>query len=79
MGHKLPPPITSSRRRGTRRLLQGVTAGASNLLNYVTYYRMKERAGAVGRAGVNETIRRVRADLPDVRIHAIGHSFAAEW
>ena len=54
---------------------KGVTAGASNLLNYVTYYQMKERAGAVGRAGVNETIRRVRADLPDVRIHAIGHSF----
>ena len=54
---------------------KGITAGASNLLNYVTYYQMKERAGTVGRAGVNEAIRRVRADLPNVRIHAVGHSF----
>ncbi len=54
---------------------KGITAGASNLLNYVTYYQMKERAGAVGRGGVNEAIRRVRSELPNVRIHLVGHSF----
>jgi hypothetical protein len=54
---------------------KGVFAGASNLLNYVTYYQMKDRAGIVGRAGVNQAIQRVRADLPAVRIHLIGHSF----
>ena len=54
---------------------KGITAGASNLLNYVTYYQMKERAGTVGRGGVNEAIRRVRADLPNVRVHLVGHSF----
>ncbi len=55
--------------------LKGVVAGASNLLNYVTYYQMKERAGLVGRNGVNEVLRQVRAARPSVRLHLIGHSF----
>jgi hypothetical protein len=54
---------------------KGVVAGASNLLNYVTYYQMKDRAGAVGRTGVNEVLRRVRATRPSVRVHLVGHSF----
>jgi hypothetical protein len=54
---------------------KGVFAGASNLLNYVTYYQMKDRAGNVGRAGVNQAIQRVHADLPAVRVHLVGHSF----
>ena len=32
---------------------KGIVGGASNLLNYVLYYQMKDRAGVVGRAGVN--------------------------
>src|SRR5262245_55530145 len=54
---------------------KGIVAGASNLLNYVTYYQMKDRAGAVGRTGVNEVLRRVRATRPSVRLHLVGHSF----
>lgn len=54
---------------------KGITAGASNLLNYVTYYQMKDRAGIVGRNGVNEAIQKVHAELPAVRVHMIGHSF----
>jgi len=54
---------------------KGVVAGASNLLNYVTYYQMKDRAGVVGRTGVNEVLRRVRATRPSVRLHLVGHSF----
>ena len=53
----------------------GIAAGASNLLNYVTYYQMKDRAGVVGRAGVNQAIQRLRAEAPGVRIHLVGHSF----
>ena len=54
---------------------KGVVAGASNLLNYVTYYQMKDRAGIVGRNGVNEVLRQVRASRPAVRLHLVGHSF----
>jgi hypothetical protein len=76
MGHK---PAASGHvfegAAGLGDFFKGITAGASNLLNYVTYYQMKERAGTVGRAGVNEAIRRVRADAPNVRVHLVGHSF----
>jgi hypothetical protein len=56
-------------------LLKGVISGAANLVNVVTYYQMKERAGTVGRAGVNAAIAKVRSALPNVRIHLVGHSF----
>ena len=54
----------------------GVKAGAWRLLNYATYYQMKERAGVVGTAvnGVLGSVRNLRSDL---RLHLIGHSFGA--
>ena len=55
--------------------LSGMKAAARRLLNYVTYYQMKERAGTVGSTGVNEVLRAVRENHPDVRIHLVGHSF----
>lgn len=56
---------------------KGIVGGASNLLNYVLYYQMKDRAGVVGRGGVNAAVQAVRSALPKVRIHLIGHSFGA--
>lgn len=53
----------------------GIKSGAMRLLNYVTYYQMKDRAGDVGRRGVNEVLRTVRARFPNVRLHLVGHSF----
>ena len=38
---------------------------------------MKERAGLVGRTGLNEALREIRRNKPDLRIHLIGHSFGA--
>jgi hypothetical protein len=55
--------------------LSGMKAAARRLLNYGTYYQMKERAGTVGRSGVNDVLRTVKQSHPDVRIHLIGHSF----
>ena len=55
--------------------LAGMRAAARRLLNYVTYYQMKERAGVVGRDGVNGVLREVRARRPEIRIHLVGHSF----
>jgi hypothetical protein len=54
----------------------GVKAAASRLLNYATYYQMKERAGVVGK-GLNEMLASMRQSRPDLRIHLIGHSFGA--
>jgi hypothetical protein len=49
--------------------------GALNLLNYATYYQMKERAGLVGRNGLFPLLRDLRAAFPMLKIHLIGHSF----
>lgn len=54
----------------------GIKAAAWRLLNYTTYYQMKERAGVVGRV-LNGVLSRVRAEAPDLRIHLVGHSFGA--
>jgi hypothetical protein len=53
----------------------GVKAGALNMLNFTTYYQMKERAGTIGAGPVNELLGRVRTRNPALRIHLIGHSF----
>ena len=54
----------------------GIKAGALRLLNYATYYQMKERAGVVGGA-LNGVLGPVRSMRPDLRLHLIGHSFGA--
>ena len=60
---------------GLSEFFGGVVAGARNLLNYVTYYKMKERAGNVGRRGLAELLGQIRDAHPAVRIHLVGHSF----
>lgn len=53
----------------------GIKAGALNLLNYTTYYQMKERAGRVGRDGLRTVLQRLRQQQPALRLHLAGHSF----
>jgi pimeloyl-ACP methyl ester carboxylesterase len=60
---------------GLSEFFGNVVAGARNLLNYVTYYKMKERAGFVGRRGLAAVLKQIRAAHPTVRIHLVGHSF----
>jgi len=48
-----------------------------DLLNFTTYYKMKERAGTVGRDGANQVLRRVLEGRDDLKVHLIGHSFGA--
>ena len=57
-------------------LFNGIQAAAWRMLNYTTYYQMKERAGVVG-ACLNGVLKVVRQLRPDLRIHLIGHSFGA--
>jgi hypothetical protein len=57
------------------RLLRGPRAGALRLLNFVTYYQMKKRAGSIGENAVYPLLRRVKAAQPKLKLHLIGHSF----
>ena len=57
-----------------------VVDGARNLANLVTYYQMKNRAGAIGQSGVRDALARIRQDRPAsgpraLAIHLVGHSF----
>ena len=54
----------------------GMKAAAWRLLNYVTYYQMKQRAGVIGR-GLNTILSMIRELRPDIRLHLVGHSFGA--
>jgi hypothetical protein len=53
----------------------GLISGARNMLNYVTYYQMKERAGAVGARGLAPILAEIRREFPALKVHLIGHSF----
>jgi hypothetical protein len=60
---------------GLGSFFSGIKSAARNLLNFTTYYQMKERAGIVGRSGVNPLIRKIQAQANGLKLHLIGHSF----
>jgi len=60
---------------GIGNLFSGVQSAARNLINFTTYYQMKERAGLVGRTGGRDAIEQIRAQAPNVKVHLVGHSF----
>ncbi|HEV2147475.1 MAG TPA: hypothetical protein VGR37_08730 [Longimicrobiaceae bacterium] len=60
---------------GLGNVFDRVKVGARNLLNFVTYYQMKERAGLVGSTGVSQLLRDIRVAAPQIRLHLAGHSF----
>ncbi|AMJ65655.1 hypothetical protein [Hymenobacter sp. PAMC 26628] len=60
---------------GLGQFFGGIKAGALNLLNYTTYYQMKERAGRVGRDGLRPVLQAVRQQQPGLKLHLAGHSF----
>jgi hypothetical protein len=67
--------VTGGAAGGIGDAFSGVLSGARNLLNYSTYYLMKERAGTVGRGGLNSVLRDLKKARPDLHIHLVGHSF----
>lgn len=52
-------------------------SGAREALRAATYWKMKARAGRVGREGLGPLIARWQAVVPELRVHLIGHSFGA--
>jgi hypothetical protein len=69
-------PIGPAVTAGVRDAYTDIKAGAWRLLNYATYYTMKERTGVVGGA-LNALLAELRAARTDLRLHLIGHSFGA--
>lgn len=55
----------------------GAWDAATNLLNYLTFYEMKARAGTVGVQGLAPLLGNLRTARPDLRLHLVGHSFGA--
>jgi hypothetical protein len=60
---------------GLTDFFSGIMGAAKRLLNFTTYYQMKERAGTVGKTGAAQVLVQLRQRLPDVRFHLAGHSF----
>jgi hypothetical protein len=51
--------------------------GAKDALRVGSYFRMKSRAGDIGRDGLGSFLVVLRNAAPGVRVHLIGHSFGA--
>jgi hypothetical protein len=68
-----PVPIGGA--AGIGDFFSGIVAAARRLLNYATYYQMKERAGHIGMRGLHPLLRAIKTADPVVRVHLIGHSF----
>ncbi|WP_234817069.1 MULTISPECIES: serine-threonine protein kinase [Mycolicibacterium] len=51
--------------------------GAKEALRQLSYWKMKNRAGVVGKDGLGPVIDRFTAKFPGLRIHLVGHSFGA--
>ncbi|AQH03818.1 hypothetical protein A9R05_33020 (plasmid) [Burkholderia sp. KK1] len=62
---------------GLGNFFNGIKSGALNLLNFTTYYQMKERAGLVGRTALFDMLSAIAARDASLKIHLIGHSFGA--
>jgi hypothetical protein len=71
------PPGDLGGAAGIGQFFSGMKSAARNLLNFLTYYQMKARSGAVGQGGANLVLRDVRGRKHDVKLHLIGHSFGA--
>jgi pimeloyl-ACP methyl ester carboxylesterase len=69
------PPGMGGGAAGIGDFFSGVKAAARRILNYATYYQMKERAGTVGAGGLNPLLRELHAAAPELRVHLVGHSF----
>lgn len=76
------PPAGAGGAAGLGDWIGKAVDGARSLANLVTYYQMKDRAGAIGQGGVHDALARIREQRgPDgaaaLRLHLAGHSFGA--
>jgi hypothetical protein len=58
-------------------ILGGIKGAALQILNFTTFYVMKERAATVGHGALNSALAEIQKQAPAIRLHLIGHSFGA--
>ncbi|MEM1371324.1 MAG: hypothetical protein AAGG72_03735 [Pseudomonadota bacterium] len=56
-------------------LFSGLKGGVMNFLNMTTYWKMKQRAGRVGKKGVHNLLGTLHTSHPGIKRHLVGHSF----
>jgi pimeloyl-ACP methyl ester carboxylesterase len=66
---------TGAESLGIKDFFGGIPAAARKVLNFTTYFQMKQRAGFVGKIGACETLKQIRLRAPNIKIHLVGHSF----
>ncbi|MEM1232031.1 MAG: hypothetical protein AAGI15_15920 [Pseudomonadota bacterium] len=86
LGRPLPPGFARGESlaggaAGLSEALGAIGRGAANLLNLLTFWRMKRRAGVIGRDGLAPALDRLQqarqaAERP-LALHLCGHSFGA--
>src|SRR6266508_3102568 len=74
---QVPPPLPSGGAAGFGIDLSARWEGAKQALRQLTYWQMKARAGVVGQKGLGGLVTELHGQLPELRIHLIGHSFGA--
>jgi hypothetical protein len=60
--------------RGIRDVAESIFGRVAQLLNVTTWYLMKNRSGTVGEAGVADAVRAIKTQVPDIKVHLVGHS-----
>ena len=71
----VPEPLAPSVEADLGGLLGGILGGGLNLLNYTTFYAMKERSAVIGAVGLAPLLTAI--GRPGLRLHLAGHSFGA--
>ena len=59
--------------------LGGFKKAAGNLLNFATYYQMKQRAGKVGMQGLNPLLKKIHQQLPQLKLHLMDIVLVGAW
>lgn len=67
-------PSGTGRPLGVGGFFNSVFGQVGQLLNFTTWYLMKDRAATVGGNGVAHVVRALKASRADVKVHLVGHS-----
>jgi len=73
-GSEVLARLGPARRDASRGFVGSIAGKVGQFLNLTTWYVMKERSGTVGEKGVAPAVRALRKEVPDIRVHLVGHS-----
>jgi hypothetical protein len=77
LADEAPPEDSQGGAAGLGDAFSRLWRGAKEALRVATYWKMKDRAGTVGKSGLGPLLGRLHMAAPDVKVHLLGHSFGA--